>query len=79
MARVSFSANRIDIEGSRVGGFRVFVHPDMIRLERPVVITYNGEEVFNQEVKPDIEFMLRNFLENRDRKLLYVAEIKVEI
>lgn len=79
MARVSFSANRIDIEGSRVGAFRVFVHPDMIRLERPVVITYNGEEVFNQKVEPDIEFMLRNFLENRDRKLLYVAEIKVEI
>ncbi|MBA7595121.1 hypothetical protein ES703_02080 [subsurface metagenome] len=79
MARVSFSANRVEIEGSRLGGFSVFVHPDMIRLERNLVINVNGEEAFNQKVEPDLEFLLQNFLANRDRKLIYVAKIEVEI
>lgn len=79
MARVSFSANRVEIEGSRLGGFSVFVHPDMVRLERNLVINVNGEEAFNQKVEPELEFLLHNFLANRDRKLIYVAKIEVEI
>lgn len=78
-ADVSFLANRIDVEGSRVDAFRLLVHPDMIRLERPLIVTYNGEEVYNQTVEPDIEFMLRSFLANRDRKLIYVAEVSIDL
>ena len=57
----------------------VYVHPDMFRLEEEVVITVNGEEVFRETVEPDLGFMLEQFLENRDRKLLYVAKISVEL
>lgn len=78
-ANVTFFANRIEVEGSRVGAFTVFVHPDMIRLERPLVITYNGEEVYNRMVEPDPVFMLQNFLEERDRSLLFVAEVKIDL
>jgi pimeloyl-ACP methyl ester carboxylesterase len=77
MARVRASANRIDIETSRVGAFRILVHPDMFRLEQNLIIRVNGEVVYDKPVKPDIEFLLRNFLENRDRKLLYVAEVRI--
>ncbi|MBN2381079.1 PDZ domain-containing protein [candidate division WOR-3 bacterium] len=78
-ANVTFFANRIDVEGSRVGAFTIYVHPDMIRLEHPLVITCNGKEVYNQKVEPDIRFMLNNFLGNRDRSLIYVAEVKIEL
>lgn len=78
-AKVSFSANRIDIEASRLGAFRVLVHPDMIRLEQNLVIAVDGKVVFDEPVQPDLEFLLRNYLENRDRKLLYVAEIQVNL
>ncbi|MEA3409539.1 MAG: hypothetical protein U9Q95_04250, partial [Candidatus Eisenbacteria bacterium] len=36
--RAGVSANRIEVETSRVGAFRVLVHPDMIALKQPLVI-----------------------------------------
>jgi dienelactone hydrolase len=77
LARASYSANRIDVETSRVGAFRVLVHPEMIRLEEKLVVRVNGDVVFDATVEPDIEYLISNFLENRDRRLLYVAEVAV--
>ena len=79
LARASFSANRVDVEASRVGALRVLVHPDMFRLDRNVVVAVNGEVVFDGPVVPDVGLMLGNFLENRDRSLLYVAEIPITL
>lgn len=76
-AVVSFSANVIDIEASRLGAFRVLVHPDMVFLDESLKITINGETVCDEVIVPDVGFMLRNFLDERDRRLLYVAEIDI--
>ena len=78
-AVVSFCANAVDVRASRLGAFRVFVHPDMVLLDQNLVIRVNGDTVYEDAVSPDIEFMLRNFLEERDRKLLYVAEVAVDL
>ncbi|MFC2173464.1 PDZ domain-containing protein [Acidobacteriota bacterium] len=77
MAKVSFAGNRIEVEGSRLGAFRILVHPDMIRFDQDLNIVCNGMLVYSKKITPDLEFMLRNFLENRDRRLLYVAEVKI--
>ncbi len=77
--RAGFAANRIDVQTSRVGAFRILVHPDMIVLEQPLVIEVNGEVVFDEFVEPDLQFMLSNFISNRDRVLLYVAEVAVDL
>ena len=79
LARVSYSANRIDVKASRVGAFRVSVHPEMIRLEESLVVRFNGSVVFDEPVQPDLGYLLSNFLENRDRRLLYVATIAIEL
>lgn len=79
LATASFSANRVDVLASRVGVLKILVHPDMFRLDRNVVVTVNGEVVRDAPVTPDVGFLLRNFLENLDRKLLYVAEIPVTL
>ena len=79
LARVSYSANRVNVEVSRVAALRIFVHPEMIRLEENLVVRCDGEVVFDDLVEPDVEFLLRNFIENRDRRLLYVAEVTVEL
>lgn len=79
LATASFSANRVDVLASRVGAFRVLVHPDMLRLDRNVVVTVNGETVHDAPVAADVGFLLRNFVANRDRKLLYVAEIPITL
>ena len=77
--RAGFAANRIDVQTSRVGAFRVLIHPDMIALDRSLVIEVDGDVVFDDIVQPDLEFMLENYLENRDRSLLYVAEVVIEL
>ena len=78
-ARASCAANRITVETSRVGAFRVLVHPDMIALDQNLVIEVDGDVLFDDVVEPDLEFMLSNFIDNRDRSLLYVAEVAVEL
>lgn len=78
LAVISFSANHIDVKTSRVGAFSVFVHPDAVNLDEDLVITWNGKTVHEGLVAPNMEFMLRNFLLNRDRQLLYVARLYIE-
>jgi hypothetical protein len=78
-AIVDFVANHVDIQGSRLGAFSIYVHPGMFRLDEEVVITVNGEEVYRQLVEPDLAFMLQNYLDNRDRQTLYVAKISIEL
>ena len=78
-ADVTFSGNSVDIRASRLGACRIFVHPDMVNLAENLVITVNGKVVHNARVETDIAFMIENFLENRDRKLLYVAEVKIDV
>ena len=77
--RVGFAANRLEVAASRVGSFRLLVHPDMVVLDQNLVIEVNGEIVFDDIVRPDLKFLLDNYLDNRDRKLLYVAEVVIEL
>lgn len=78
-ADVNLYGNHIYIRASRLGACRVLVHPDMVNLGENLVITVNGKVVHDALVEPDLAFMIENFLENRDRKLLYIAEIEVEV
>ncbi len=79
MIRAGFAANRIDVQTSRVGAFRILVHPDMIVLDQNLVIVADGEVVFDELVEPDLEFLIDNYLKNRDRSLLFVAEVVVDL
>ncbi len=78
-AVVTATANMIDVKASRVGAFTVFVHPDMFNLKHNIVIRVNNQVVYDAKAEPDIKYMLENYLLNRDRKLLYVNEIGVEL
>jgi len=78
-AVVDFAANHVDIQGSRLGAFSVYVHPGMFRLDEEVVVTVNGEEVYRELVEPNPAFMLQNYLNNRDRQQLYIAKISIEL
>jgi hypothetical protein len=76
---VTFGGNRVDVLASRLGAFTVYVHPDMFNLDEKVLIAVNDKVAFNAKVKPDLAFMLENFLDHRDRKALYVAAVEVEL
>jgi predicted esterase len=77
LARARFCGNRIDVEPSRVGAFRILVHPDMVRIDENVVVRVNGEVKFDETPRVDLEYLIGNFLKNRDRKLLYTSAIDI--
>jgi len=77
IAKADYASNRFYIKTSAVGVLRILIHPAMVNLNQDVIIKINNEVVYNNIVSPDINFMLRNFLANRDNSLLYLAEIKI--
>ncbi len=77
MIRAAYRDNRFDIQGSRVGAFRIRIDAQMIALDKNVVVTFNGNAIYDGRVEPDIGYMLRDYLANRDRMLVYVNEISL--
>ncbi len=71
--------NSFILETSRVSNFSILIHPDMVRMDQPVIVEVNGKELFNAIIQPDAEYMLKSFIENRDRQLLWVGRIEVRI
>jgi len=67
--------NHFNIETSLVSKIALYIHPYMINLDIPVVVTINGKEVFNEMVGIDREFMIQNFIENFDKKALWINKI----
>ena len=78
-ARVSVNDNTVDIESSRLGAFRIFINPEMFDLDRKIIIRVDGKLVYNSTAGPDISYLLHDFLLNRDRRILYVNEIAVNL
>ncbi len=74
-----YASNRFNIQSSRLGAFSIFIHPAMVRLEDKLLIRVDGDLVYEAKVTPDIGFMLRNFLVNRDRNLIYVAKVSLSL
>lgn len=75
----TFIGNTFYIRGSQLGAFNIYLHPDMIQFEQKVVIYVNDKKVFDKKVNPDAEFILRNFLEHKDRELIYVNKISIDV
>lgn len=75
----SLSGNNITIKGSRLGRFNILITAGQFNLAEKLVITCDGNTVYNDFIKPDKEFMLENYLANRDRKLLPIAKIAVDL
>jgi len=76
-AEVYYRCNTFSIRASRLGAFTIYIHPEMVKLDQNIVIELNGKKVFDKNVPASPEFILHNFLENRDHELLYVNEISV--
>ena len=75
MVKVSFIANNFYLKSSKLNKFNILLHPDMIQLDQNVKIYNNSKLIFDQQVKPNLEFMLKNYLKNRDSDKLYINSI----
>jgi predicted esterase len=73
--RCTFSNNRFELQGSRVGAFRLLISPEMVDVSRNVVVVFNGRQIFDGRIEPDIAFLLRDYLANRDRSMLFLNQV----
>ncbi len=74
----TYLGNTFFLMGSQCNRFTLFIHPAMVQMDQPVVVYYNNEKVFEKILQPDIEFVLRNFIRNRDKSLLYCTRITID-
>jgi hypothetical protein len=59
--------------------FVLLLSPDAVDFGRPVSVHVNGREVFNGRVRKDVEVLTRWAARDRDRTMLYGAELKVPV
>jgi hypothetical protein len=76
--RATSLGNVFNVETSLVSEITIYIHPGMVNLDLPVRVYVNGEELFNDYVEIDRQFMTENFIENRDRSALWVNRIIIE-
>ncbi|MBD3382303.1 MAG: PDZ domain-containing protein [candidate division Zixibacteria bacterium] len=77
LTRAKAVANRIEIETSRVLRLGIRVNPELFNPDHKITIVVDGQTRYDQVVEPDLDFMLRNFLENRDRSQIYIADVEI--
>ncbi len=75
----TYFGNTFFVVGTQCSRFSLYIHPGMVQLDQPVTVYYNSTKVYEQIVKPDIDFMLKNYLENRDKSLLYCNKITIDV
>jgi hypothetical protein len=75
MIKGFYYANNVEVTSEGVEEFTIFIHSDFFEIEYPVKVVWNGEIVWNNIVNADPDYMLKNYIENRDRKMLYVNEL----
>lgn len=71
--------NRIEVATQNVARFTVWLHPKMIDVDRPVVITVDGRTKFDGRVRPSLLTALASFERKRDWGLVYPIKIEIEV
>lgn len=79
LVRARAVANRVEIETSRVLRLGIRVNPELFNPDHKLTVVVGGQTRYDQLVEPDLDFMLRSFLENRDRSQIYIAEIEIRV
>lgn len=72
-------SNTYNIESSMIDEVTIYISPLMINTELPVKVIVNGKELFNQKVNYDKKFMTQRFMENFDRKQIFINQITVKV
>jgi hypothetical protein len=77
--RAEAKGNRIDVATLGIASFEVLLGNGLTDPAKPVEIAVNGKVVHAAVVPADPSFMLAQWLEDRDRSLVYTARIRVDV
>ena len=73
------SGNRIDATVRNVARYTLFIDSTQFDLDRPMVVTTNGVELFSGVLEPDVRFMLEQAASDEDRRAVYEATIEIVV
>ncbi len=79
LIRARRDGNVITLDTNQVRRVRLLLSPQVLDLSRPVTVTANGNVVFDGLVEPDPAVLLKWAATDRDRTMLYAAELVVEV
>lgn len=71
--------NHFNLTSENARKVRIYLHPKMVDFSKPIVVTANGETVFDAKVDPDMKTMLELVREFDDRGRVFYAGIDVDI
>lgn len=74
-----YKNNVFKIETSCIESFKIMISPEMINIKKKVKIYINDRLYFNQKVKYNKDFMLKNFEETKDRIQIWINEILLKV
>lgn len=76
MARAKIEGNTITVDKSRVAKGKIWLHPNLVDLSKPIRLVVNGEVKSEEIYKQDPEKISREFLTRFDRKALWIGSLE---
>jgi hypothetical protein len=76
---VSVKGNAVYVKSRSVSLYTVLVSRDQFDVNSDIEVTTNGKVSFNGRVKPDVGFMLSQYVEDRDRKMVFWGRIDIDV
>lgn len=73
----SYKNNEFHLETSAVKSVSILISPEMVDMNKPIIIYVNGVKKLTHKAKYDKNFMLANFTETYDRKAIWVDKIEI--
>lgn len=73
------SDNRIDVKAKNIAVYTLFISDEQFDLAKDIEVYTNEELSFKGKVKPDIEFILRQYAEDSDRTRIYSNKIEIAV
>lgn len=77
--KCDYNNNTFRVETSRIGAFKILISPEMVDMNKPVLVYVNGKLKTTYKPLYNKDFILNNFNENYDRKALWADELLVDV
>jgi membrane-associated protease RseP (regulator of RpoE activity) len=71
--------NRVDVKCQNISAYTLFISPDQFDLKKNIEVYTNGNLSFKGKVKPDVEFMLKQTIEDMDRSMVFSNKIDISV
>lgn len=75
----NLGGNRISVIAQEAKRIRLYLHPSMVDLAKPVTVLVNEAPAFEGEVRPRMETLLERVRRTGDRGAVYHAAIEVDV